>query len=562
MKKILSFILIFALIISVSLSVTLVSAEEEEFPILSYGDVKYAVELGEVHIVGPSDQNLTNITIPGTIDEYPVTIVGGFRGNRTIESVTIEDGVREIAFEAFKGCSKLQSVIIPDSVRTIKRNAFAGTPVYADRANWDNNVLYLGNHLICTTTTGYKAFTEYTVREGTVSIAMFAFAGQDKLERIHFPDSLLTIGEWAFEECSSLTVADLPENLEYLGRSAFSQCALEEVVIPESLTSISDYVFSLNKVSSLKLHDKLISIGNCAFLNCDGLTEVTVPESVTVINGSAFRACDSLQVINLPDNLTSIGYGIVTDTAFFNNPDNWDGPCLYIGDYLVDGDSLHKGSVEIKEGTKLISDNTFYLGKDITCVTFPESLEIIGAQAFDSCENLADIKLPENLKEIKLHAFANCSSLKSVYIPESVETISVRAFYECKNLKTVTIADPLAEIEEEALGYYPVYDSCHDWVMYHATVDEFTIRGLNGSTAERYAEENGFDFEEIVISDITGDLDGDKVVTIKDATYIQKAVANIIPLLKAQKTCADADSDNSITIKDATWIQKQIAGLF
>ncbi len=565
MKKILSVTLIFALLLSLCIAsgVQIVSAEET--PIYTFGDVKYYIlEDGTAAVVGISDKSLTHITIPSTVDEYTVSRVDrlAFRDNRTLESVTIEEGIHTIGFQAFSGCTKLATINLPDSLREIGYRVFENSACYNNRENWDGYVLYIDNFLIISTDkTLARPLTEYTVKDGTISIARGAFEHHTKLEKVYLPDSLRGISESAFTRCENLKKADLPTELDYLGWSAFNGCDLEEVTIPEKITKIDSYTFRGNAFSSINLHEDITYIGWDAFANCDNLTEVTIPESITELSDGLFIYCDSLETINLHDNLTAIGYAVVNGTAFYNNPDNWEGGCLYIGDYLMAGSKTHKGAVKVKEGTRLMAENAFYGNKEITSVQLPESLEFIDAQTFDGCENLAYVNIPENVSEIGGHAFYGCTSLENIYIPENVAHIDRQAFTDCTNLKTITIANPSVEFGERAVGFYPVYDMAGDLIDYYATTDEITIRGLSGSTAQAYAEENGLNFEEIKIPEITGDVDGDGTITIKDATAIQKALANILPLLKEQKPFADADSDGTVTIKDATAIQKTLAKL-
>ncbi len=565
MKKILSVTLIFALLLSLCVTFGMQFVSAEETPIFTFGDVKYyLLEDGTAAVVGISNNTLSHITIPSTVDEYTVSEISNyaFRDNRILESVTVEEGIHTIGSRAFSGCTKLATINLPDSLREIKYRAFENSACYNNRENWDGYVLYIDNFLIISTDkTLARPLTEYTVKDGTISIARGAFEYHTKLEKVYLPDSLRGISESAFSRCENLKEADLPTELDYLGWGAFNGCVLEEVTIPEKITKIDSYTFRGNAFSSINLHEGITYIGWEAFSGCDNLTEVTIPESVTELEDYLFLRCDALETINLHENLTAIGYAVVNGTAFYNNPENWEGGCLYIGEYLMAGEKTLKGAVNVKEGTRLIAENAFYENKGITSVHLPESLEFIDAQTFDGCENLTYVNIPESVSKIGLHAFYGCTSLESIFIPENVAYIDRNAFTDCTNLKTITIANPSVEFGEMAVGFYPVYDMAGDLIDYYATTDEITIRGLSGSTAQAYAKEYGLNFEEIKIPEIIGDVDGDDVITIKDATVIQKAIANILPLLREQMPFADADGDGTVTIKDATDIQKTVASL-
>lgn len=565
MKKILSVTLVFTLLLSLCITFSMQFVSAEETPIYTFGDVKYyLLEDGTAAVVGIRDKSLTHITIPSTVDKYTVSCVDrlAFRDNRTLESVTIEEGIHTIGFQAFSGCTKLSTVNLPDSLREIGYRVFENTACYTNRENWDGYVLYIDNFLIISTDkTLTRPLTEYTVKDGTISIARGAFENHTKLETVYLPDSLRGISANAFDGCERLRKADLPTEFDYLGWGAFDGCDLEEVTIPEKITKIDSYTFRGNAFSSINLHEGITYIGWGAFTNCDNLTEVTIPESITELSDTLFYHCDLLETVNLHDKLTSVGYAAVNGTAFYNNPDNWEDGCLYIDNYLMSSDHNHKGAVKVKEGTRLMANNAFYGNTSITAVHLPESIEFIASQTFDGCENLAYINIPENVLEIGSHAFYGCTSLENIYIPENVAYIDTQALTDCTKLKTITIANPSMEFGEMAVGFYPVYDTEGDLIDYYATTDELTIRGLSGSTAQAYADKYSLNFEEIKIPEIMADVDGDGTITIKDATAIQKALANILPLIKEQKPFADADGDGTITIKDATAIQKSLAKL-
>ena len=121
----------------------------------------------------------------------------------------------------------------------------------------------------------------YTV----LAIAEEAFRGTN-ITFIHIPDSVTSIGSYAFYGCSSLTSITIGNSLKSIGEYAFCGCSsLVSITIPDSVTSI----------------------GNSAFVNCSSLTSITIPDSVTRIRNSAFSGCSGLTSITIPDSVTSIG---------------------------------------------------------------------------------------------------------------------------------------------------------------------------------------------------------------------------------------------------------------
>ena len=130
------------------------------------------------------------------IDDY------AFSGRNKLTSIIIPDSVTSIGFSAFSNCQCLTSVEIPDSVTSIDDWAFNNTAYYNDDNNWVDGVLYIGNHLIKSRDT---ISGEYVVKDGTITIASFAFNHCDSLTSVVIPNSITNINNYAFNFCFSLT---------------------------------------------------------------------------------------------------------------------------------------------------------------------------------------------------------------------------------------------------------------------------------------------------------------------------------------------------------------------
>jgi hypothetical protein len=147
-----------------------------------------------------------------------------------------------------------------------------------------------------------------TLPDTLTSIGEYAFFGCTSLAAVDLPDSLASIGDNAFSGCTSLAAVDLPDSLTEIGDNAFRICtSLAAIDLPDSLTSIGRDAFSYcTSLAAIDLPDNLTSIGEYAFYYCMSLASIGLPDALTEIGGSAFESCTSLASIDLPDSLTFI----------------------------------------------------------------------------------------------------------------------------------------------------------------------------------------------------------------------------------------------------------------
>ena len=333
-----------------------------------------------------------------------VTSIGdyAFWGCMSLESITIPDSVTSIGNYAFYQCESLTNITIPDSVKSIGFDAFYNTAYYNDSSNWEDDVLYIGNHLIKAKT---SISENYTIKSGTKCIADDAFVFCNNLTRITIPDSVTSIGDGTFYSCSSLT----------------------SITIPDSVTRIGDR----------------------AFENCDSLTSIAIPDSVTSIGVRAFENCDSLTSITIPESVKSIGRDAFYNTAYYNDSSNWENDVLYIGNRLIRAKTSISGNYTIKSGTKYITDYAFE-NCGLTRVTIPDSVTRIGDSAFENCDSLTStggvfsvfpkVKIPDSVTYIGGGAFSDCNSLINVEIPDSVTYIGGGAFDGCGKLTRIYVS--------------------------------------------------------------------------------------------------------------------------
>ena len=312
----------------------------------------------------------------------------------SILKVVIQEGVTSIESNAFYGCDKLADIILPDSLVHIADRAFEGTAYYLQDSNWENDVLYIGNHLI---KAKENITGNYEVRSGTKTIADCAFYNCTGLVHVAIPEGVTNIGNNAFEGCTSLASIALPEGVTRINSNLFSRCEnLTDIAIPESVTSISAYAFS----------------------GCSSLEQIILPQGVTEIWNHAFEFCSSLASITIPQSVTSLPEGVFLD-------------CTSLRD------------ISLSAGIKDIGLNAFCNCTSLESVTIPEGATNIGYGAFLNCTSLASISLPDSLTRIREDSFLNCPNLQSVTIPAGVTEIEEKAFgyYVSEDLMSTRIQD-------------------------------------------------------------------------------------------------------------------------
>ncbi|NYT15936.1 MAG: leucine-rich repeat protein [Methanomassiliicoccales archaeon] len=404
--------------------------------------------------------SLTSVTIGSGVTSFGMN---AFAYCSALTSVTISDGVTTIGNSAFYGCSALTSVIIPGSVITIQGQAFGECSALSS--------VVLGN--------------------GITTISIAAFVECTSLTSVAIPSSVTVISSFVFGGCSALTAIDVhPDNPNF--------ASVGGVLYSKDLTVLIQYPGGLT--GPFVIPDGVVRIGDYGFYGCSGLTSIIIPDSVTTIGAYAFRDCESIASVTIPYSVTTIGtwgfgecvnltsinfQGFIAPTTVGSNWITWSNSSilghaypesnfpapggsfygLTMGSYLLndytytfDGSQVtitgytgSGGAIIIPDEiggypVTIIGDRSFQNNANITSLTIPSSVDLIGEWAFDSCTALISVEIVGSGSTIVGSFAFQRSSVESVTIGNGVMSLEERAFAVCSHLTSVIIEEGLVNI--------------------------------------------------------------------------------------------------------------------
>lgn len=253
----------------------------------------------------------STVILPSKISSWPVTKIGedAFQDNTTITSVTIPASVTEIGSNAFAGCTNLTSVNYEGDWSNLTIQS--GNPAVQDAANeqlFDFEFILNNTAVIVNSYNGTAADVTIPSRYKGKPVTAInnAVFPNSAVTSVTIPDSITSIPDAAFVNCSQLTNISIPNSVTYIGFSAFSSCtSLKSITLPSSLSFISGSLFSgCSQLTTIHIPDSVSSIGSYAFYNCGELETIRIPVSVTFIRDFAFDGCPSSMTVTYSGSKT------------------------------------------------------------------------------------------------------------------------------------------------------------------------------------------------------------------------------------------------------------------
>ena len=406
-----------------------------------------------------------------------------YLNNELIEVVSIPEGVKKISKYAFYGCTGLSGVNVTDLAAWCKISfgdyyanpLYYAHDLYIDGERVENLVIPDGVESILPYSFSYcTGITSAKLPDSVTNIGSCAFYGCTELKSIEIPESVTGIGLTAFYDCSGLLSIRISKNVKNISYGAFFNCThLESIIVDKEnatyhsagnclIKTLTKSVVLGCKNSVIPIDGSVTIIGPFAFAGCEGLTSISIPDTIKSIAEGAFSNCENLEKVYIKDIAAWCAISFSNASAnplyhahnlYLNGklmtelvvPDNVPsvGSYAFYGCQEIKSINIGKGvrnigsSVFVKcgkiESIKVSEDNTTYRSENNCLIKMSTKYVVLG------CKNSV-IPTDGSIVGIGSSAFHSCAGLKNLTIPDSIKTINDGAFSDCTGLKRVDVS--------------------------------------------------------------------------------------------------------------------------
>ncbi len=426
-----------------------------------------------------------DVVIPDTINGIsPLKLSAyAFSNHNTIASVTLCDSISTLEDKAFNGCKLLETINIGNGVSSMTSGAIVNCILLkAVNAGADNSSYMSVSGVLYSKSTMSMLIlpanvTDITIPSG-VTITNSMFYRHSSLTNVVIESGVIFTGNDAFSGCSALKTVTLSQGLTSIGRSAFKDCtSLESITIPGSIKNLPDGLFvncTSLKYAIIMEGVETITSPSYMFYNTTNLSYVSLPNTLTSVDGALIYNAPALESIVIPNGLTSISNVFVyncpnlksmsfgSSITTVNLGSAFSGlETVYLGasvsSVTISAPNLKNVYIDSKNTHLKMIDDTLYsydmktlyshlAGSTIESVTIPDSVETISASAFNGSTYLKSVILGSGVASISDKAFSGCTNLQSIIITDSVTTCGNSVFKGCTSLTSATIGDGLTSI--------------------------------------------------------------------------------------------------------------------
>ena len=484
--------------------------------------------------------NNPDLTLPQKLDGIQVTGVhSAFKNNNTVRSVIIPEGYTFIGDSTFLHCAGLEKVSVPNSVQSIGASAFLGCTALKE-INLPEGITELDSFTFseCASLTeialpqsltkieddafkGCASLREINIPDGMTELGHSVFTKCTSLHCATLGKGIAEIPQGVFSGCTSLEKIEVKGTISAIGNTALSGTGLQSFTVPETVTSIGTYAFqNCPQLFDIALPASLIDLAGNAFAGCSSLKELKVygdgnvlcaregvlyknngkalacypagrtgawsaPEGVEEILPYAFCRCENLMAVTLPDTVTTVGSRAFYDCSSLFSVSFGNGleelgelifdecPSLTIlsiapgnSNYLCENCGLidlrtgcyyyaagpQPAKLVIPDGIVTIGDGAFSNHSEIVSLSFPNTLTTIGNSAFYGCDSLQTVTFGGKEEIIGQRAFQYCTSLSSVKLPDSAVDLGTSAFFGCTSLSDVRLSPATTDLPSALFG--------------------------------------------------------------------------------------------------------------